>query len=387
MARLTRLASLAKSKKKSEQCASKAIMKSKAVSKNTTVSSYKSSVVGCKLQESASVLSDDLDWDKVLELVDLNIDNALCENTKKQYTYWFKRFETFCKTFGRKMFPFNDLTCVAFLSHLAESSDGLGGIDQARAALRHWHCVRYPHVASPTESVRVNNVVRGIKRRFKKHVVKKKPLLPKEFEKLLLVATQDGKLSSLKLVDLRFAAQLSLMYCTFSRYEESSMLKIGDVFKEEELWIANFPKGKQYQYGEAREGVLVSQPKMRVNPTEVVRFYKEKIQSIAAEDSFLFPSLRCRGKKVVVLDHAASYDCVLKQFKFFAKKAGVSGKPQEYGLHSIRRGGVTAAANNGCDDHTLRKQMRVASTETVARYATLSRDGLSLANLALFKDL
>ena len=45
MARLTRLASLAKSKKKSEQCASKAIMKSKAVSKNATVSSYKSSVL------------------------------------------------------------------------------------------------------------------------------------------------------------------------------------------------------------------------------------------------------------------------------------------------------------------------------------------------------
>ena len=80
-----------------------------------------------------------------------------------------------------------------------------------------------------------------------------------------------------------------------------------------------------------------------------------------------------------------SYDCVLKQFKRFAKIGKITGSPQDYGLHSCRRGGVTTAINNGCDEHTIQKQMRVSSTKTVARYATLSRNRLKRANVALFK--
>ena len=76
---------------------------------------------------------------------------------------------------------------------------------------------------------------------------------------------------------------------------------------------------------------------------------------------------------------------MLKQFKTLAKKSGISGKPEDYGLHSLRRGAVTTAVNNGCDEHTVMKQMRVASTNTVARYATLDRKRLGKANQMLFK--
>ena len=91
------------------------------------------------------------------------------------------------------------------------------------------------------------------------------------------------------------------------------------------------------------------------------------------------------GRKIVLLDYPVSYDCVLKQFKGFAMDAKVTGSPRDYGLHSFRRGGVTTAVNNGCDEHTVQKQMRVASTKTVSRYATLSRRRLKRANFALFK--
>ena len=87
----------------------------------------------------------------------------------------------------------------------------------------------------------------------------------------------------------------------------------------------------------------------------------------------------------MVLDESASYDCVLRQFKSYAKLAKITGSPDDYGLHSFRRGAVTSSVNNGCDEHTAQKQMRVASTSTVARYATLSKDRLGKANLALFK--
>ena len=38
----------------------------------------------------------------------------------------------------------------------------------------------------------------------------------------------------------------------------------------------------------------------------------------------------------------------------------------------MRRGGVTAAVNAGVGDHVIMKQMRVAGTDTVRRYATVN---------------
>ena len=51
-----------------------------------------------------------------------------------------------------------------------------------------------------------------------------------------------------------------------------------------------------------------------------------------------------------------NYDCASKQFKHFAKEAGISGCPGDYGLHSFRRVAVTTAVNNDCDEHSVQKQ-------------------------------
>ncbi len=62
----------------------------------------------------------------------------------------------------------------------------------------------------------------------------------------------------------------------------------------------------------------------------------------------------------------------------------MAGSQADYGMHSMRRGGVTGAVNKGCSDHEVMKQMRVASQGTVQRYATLDRKKLSRAVNVLF---
>ena len=63
----------------------------------------------------------------------------------------------------------------------------------------------------------------------------------------------------------------------------------------------------------------------------------------------------------------------------------VEGDTSRYSLHSLRRGAVTGAVNNGCDDHTVRKQMRLASVATVQRYASMDNERLKCATNKLFK--
>ena len=323
-------------------------------------------------------------WDVCLRLVEKNLNSALANSTSKQYKYWWKRFEEFCTANGRQMEPFSDLTAAAYLSCLAEESAGIGGVDQARAALRYFHNLKFPGITSPTDSVRISSVLKGIKRRFQKPVSKKKPLESEDFSRLLAFITKNGDFNNLRLVELRFAAQISLLYCTFSRYEESAGLELNHIDEDGQDLLILFPKGKQYQYGEARMGVMTNQPQLAVNPVDVVKVYLHQLKTYPGEGEVLFPTLKCQGKQTFRLGKPASYDCVMKQFKLYAKDAGISGSPREYGLHSCRRGAVTTAVNNGCDEHTVQKQMRVASVDTVHRYASLDKRRLAKATEKLF---
>ena len=104
-------------------------------------------------------------------------------------------------------------------------------------------------------------------------------------------------------------------------------------------------------------------------------------------DGFLFPALRVTTRGETVLPRPASYESVLRQFKEAVVAAGVAADPATYGLHSMRRGAVTSAINNGASDHAVQKSMRVASGSTVRRYATLSDDALKSASTAIFKKM
>ena len=71
----------------------------------------------------------------------------------------------------------------------------------------------------------------------------------------------------------------------------------------------------------------------------------------------------------VVLEEAATNYCVRNQFKKVVVEAGIRSEASSFGLHSMRRGGATAAVNKGASDHAVMKQMRVSTTATVRRYA------------------
>ena len=151
--------------------------------------------------------------------------------------------------------------------------------------------------------------------------------------------------------------------------------------------LVTFKKGKNFQYGEARKSVIAAQPGSK-NPVSVILSYMDRLATVdKSVDGFLFPALRSTTNGDSVLARPASYDSVLRQFKEIVVEAGVTADPSAFGLHSMRRGAVTAAINNGATDHAVQKQMRVASSATVRRYATLSDVMLKSASAAIFKKV
>ena len=126
-----------------------------------------------------------------------------------------------------------------------------------------------------------------------------------------------GKLEEIRLTSHRFAAQLSVVYCTFSRYEETAALKPKDIVKEGLDILVLFPKGKQFQFGEARTGMMPSMNQLAVNPVQVLMVYIEKLLLLTNEESFLFPAFQRVGNSLQVVDRAANYESVLHQFRKF----------------------------------------------------------------------
>ena len=324
-------------------------------------------------------------WSSSMEAREKNLQAAVGERTGQGYHYWWSRFVEFCKKTGMEPMPFSTTMVSAFLSDLAEKSSGLGGVAGARAALGHYWGIKHPDISSPTESAEVRAVIHGIKRRFQLPVKKREALSVEDFCKILWHVTEGGQLEELGLVALRLAAQVAVLYCTFARFEEVQALKVEQVKIGEVDLVVEFMKGKTYQYGESRLGAMPAQPQLAVDPVAVVKVYVRRLGELgAAGSSWLFPTLSALNGKLRILPKAASYGAVRKQFKAALEGAGVSGKVADYGLHSMRRGAASGAVNNGCDDHTVMKQMRVSSTATVQRYATVKKGKLAAAVNVLF---
>ena len=135
----------------------------------------------------------------------------LAQGTRGKYKYWWCRFEKFCSEYGRQCSPFSEVTAAAFLSYLAEKSRGVGGVDLARSSLRHFHLLNFPEKPIPTEGEMVRSVIKGIKRRFMVPVKKKRALTSTELARILDAVVRVQGVQKLKLADLRFVAQVSLM--------------------------------------------------------------------------------------------------------------------------------------------------------------------------------
>lgn len=340
---------------------------------------------GTQAAASARVAASE-EWELGKTAMQKNLEAALAPATAAQYKYGWRKFTQYCLKANRTPLSCTGAEVATYLSYTAEKASGMGGVLAARAAIRHHFRLREPHVKNPANSDEVIMTMKGLKRRFFKPVEKKTPLKKEDFCKLLEVATQGGDFSGVPLCRLRLAAQLAVMYLTFSRFEECAALKCMQIQKEGPNLVVTFKKGKTYQFGEARVAVMVGRPEELLDPVRVVLSYMDRLDTVSGNtNQLLFPAVASSAKGDRSLDRPATYKSVLKQFKELVVEAEVAIDTSTFGLHSMRRGGVTEAINAGASEHAVMKQMRVSTVGTVHRYATVDKHMLAGASAAIFQ--
>ena len=142
-----------------------------------------------------------------------NIKASLAPSTANQYEKMWRKYDEFC--FWARCARRSSRTICIFLSYMAETFTGMGGVGGARSALRHHFLVEEPDSICPTDGQEVTLVLKGLNRRFKTQVNKKSALAKVEFYKILVAATKKDKHDVVRLCRLRLAAQVVLMFLSF----------------------------------------------------------------------------------------------------------------------------------------------------------------------------
>ena len=230
--------------------------------------------------------------------------HSRADSTTRKYLGAFRRWKVWATSHSLASVPAKPHEVALYLQHLAEESGSKSAVEEACHALAWVHSTA--GLASPSSHPFVKATLEGLQRSLAKPVVKKEPITLEMLEAMVDDANKSGSLS-----DLRLVTACLLGFAGFLRFDEMINLRPCD-----------------FTFSRALDD---QRPLFR------------PIQSTKKGES-----LRDAGR--------ISYSCLRDLFR--KKLADLGFPPNEFGLHSLRAGGATAAANAKVPDRMFKRHGR-----------------------------
>lgn len=278
----------------------------------------------------------------------------------------FNRWSKFITNKGKSAIPANSMYVALYLTYLLNIGCSFHVISSAVYAIKWAHSIL--GYEDPTEHPFIKNIVEASKRNNKARVIKKEVVTTKD-----LVLLCDIYADSSSLLEVRDMCMILLSFAGFLRYEELSSLRCSDVIRQ------NFhQQSKTDQYRQGNE-ILISAGVTSACPVLMLQRYISLGNIDIFSDHFLFKSVfkSKEGLKLIYKNKKLSYtrarECMLSKLK------SVMGN----GLHSLRSGGATAAANSNVNERCWKKHGRWASDSSKDGYV---KDSLE-SRLSVSKNL
>ena len=318
---------------------------------------------------------------KCHEKIPTYLSDTIANSTADQYFLAFQRYSKFCVENGFPALPADKEVVLAYFVYLAEEKSSLSAVYTARSAIRHYALIHRPSIPSPTDSDDVALVVRSIRRNLAKPVKKREPT-----SKPILIKLIDNLLQGDQLKDSDFNINVDIWqvvtktvfkFYTFARFEEILDLKKSDFdFLENGDVEIVIPKAKNNQFHDARK-VYISKSDDIYCP---VNLFKKYFMMIGSDlDHYFIPKI---AHNLVYLDQPTCYPYCLNKFRTALFSIGISNF-MDYGEHSDKIGGLSAAANAGCDTYALQVHGRLKSDNIPKMYHKKSISFKKRVSLAL----
>ena len=275
--------------------------------------------------------------------------HSCADNTVKKYRGAFRRWKTWAVAHKLIPIPAKLHEFVLYLQYLGEKSGSKSAAEEACNALSWVHSTS--GLASPATHPLVKATLEGLQHSLAKPIVKKEPMTMEMIEAMVLDAERSGTLS-----DLRLTTACVLGYAGFLRFSELIELTPAHFAINEEMMTIRITHSKNDQL---RQGdvVVIARTRSKTCPVAMLEYYLQRVGMTTGDDRFLFRAIQKtkNGESLRELG-SISYSCIHRLFK---KKVADLGFPaQEFGLHSLRSGGATAAANAKVPDQIFKRHGR-----------------------------
>lgn len=291
--------------------------------------------------------------------------NSKSVNTNKKYSSGFKRWKTYCKSKGYCDLPARPILVAKYMTEILDSGYSYHTVSSIYYGIKWAH--KLNGFKDPTKNSFVKNLLESSKRTAKKPTQKKDPI-PVE----TIVELCDKHKTSDDLCVVRNLCMITMAYAGFLRFEELSNVKCCDVSIEGSYMKINLEKSKTDQYRFGSE-ILISRGKTSACPVNLLQKYIRLGNIDMLSDYYLFkPVFKSKsGSKLIHKDKKLSYsrtrECVLALIKTVAPKLNI-------GLHSLRSGGASVAANNNVSERCLKRHGRWKSDFAKDMYVADSLD-------------
>ena len=202
----------------------------------------------------------------------------------------------------------------------------------------------------PSSDGVVRSVMEGIQRMYARPVVKKEPITAENLREIV----ESSNLSDLS--DVRSAAMCLLSFAGFLRFDESAGLHCSDVVFEDHHLKLKIRRSKTDQYRQGSE-VVIAKVGGVACPVQMLRNYVRLGEIDLLSEAALFHRIsRAKGRARLRVVGGISYTRVRELVKEAVCRVGLA--PEKYGVHSLRAGGVTVAANAWVPDRAFKRHGR-----------------------------
>ena len=301
------------------------------------------------------------------------------EKTVHKYKQAFEGWRSWCLINKVTPFTANAENISRYLIHLHQIEAPYSRMETAFYGIK-WHYDCVPMNTNPCDCKFLHNVLQGLKRIHARPIVKKDPITP------VIIQAIVGKFGgSGSLVDLIICTMILLAYAGFLRYNELISIRRCDLELFDSHVSIFIMKSKTDIY---RQGawVLIGATHSSTCPVEMLKKYLNVAELYdEADEEFLFrPVSFCSSNNVYKLRSGQlSYTRCLELLKQALSSVGLD--PSKFGMHSLRSGGASAAANFGVPDRLFKKHGRCRSETAKDGYVQDSmKDRLSVSlNLGL----
>ena len=271
------------------------------------------------------------------------------DSTTKKYWAAFRQWKEWAKLHDLPPFPVKEAHLMLYLQAVGEQTKSKAAVEEAYNAQAWAH-----HLGSqptPTEAAAVKLQLQGLQRQLAKPVQKKKLITVEILASIVEDAEQSGSLA-----DLHLATACLISYAGFLRFDELIQIKAFEIQVYPSSMVISIPRSKTDQLRNGAE-VVIARTGSQLCPVRLLEKYMAQASIAPSDSQTIFrPIVRTKSGEKLRDSGRLTYSRLRECFK---RKLEALGFPvKQFGLHSLRAGGATAAANNGVPDRLFKRHGR-----------------------------